>query len=181
MGCLWPLIRQIQVVFAPTIIHTLEVITISKQQLETDTEDSQSSRVPWIPGLKKPVVMFKRPDFALPTEAPQKYVLALLLFFTVFLLAGGIYNLAENPLPMGQTEGGLVPVFKLDSEQFLIESIIAGLFIALGAAGLFLVRYSTRFAYDARTSLTLLSLGIVLVIISLGGILVMYDFKMRRP
>ena len=144
---------------------------------ENDQVNDKESRTPWIPGFKKPTIDFRRPDFALPYEAPHKYIILFILFATIFILAGGIYNLTENPLPMGQTQTALVPVFRSPSEQFLIESLIAALFYGLGAGGLFMIRYSTRFAYDLRTSFTLLVLGIILTIIAAGGTVVMYDFK----
>jgi len=144
---------------------------------QPDEEAGRSSRIPWVPVFKKPSIDFRIPDIELPYEAPQKYLLAVLLFLVVFLLAGGLYNLTESPLPMGQTTSRLMPVFQSSSEQFLIESIIAGLFFALGSGGFYLVRYSTRFAYDLRTSLTLIIIGIVTVLIASGGILVLYDFK----
>ena len=134
-------------------------------------------RLPWIPGLKKPTIDFRIPDIELPYEAPYKYILAFTLFMVIFILAGGIYNLTEQPLPMGQTATQLVPVFKSSSEQFLVESLIAGLFFGIGAGGLYLIRYSTRFAYDARTSITLLILGIILTLVAAGGTMVMYDYK----
>lgn len=148
---------------------------MSKKQDERDKEDIP--RLPWIPGLRKPIIDFRFPDIELPYEAPQKYLLAIILFVVLFILAGGLYNLTEQPLPMGQTASQLVPVFKSSSEQFLIESFIAGLFFGIGAGGLYLIRYSTRFAYDARTSVTLLILGIILTLIATGGTIVMYDFK----
>ncbi|MFX0185981.1 MAG: hypothetical protein ACFE95_23085 [Candidatus Hodarchaeota archaeon] len=148
---------------------------MSKVQPERDKESS--SRLPWIPGLKKPSIDFRMPDIELPYEAPHKYILAIILFATVFILAGGIYNLTENPLPMGQTTTQLVPVFRSNSEQFLVESLIAALFFGIGAGGLYMIRYSTRFAYDVRTSITLLILGIILTIIAVVGAQVMYDFK----
>ncbi len=134
-------------------------------------------RLPWIPGLKKPTIDFRIPDIELPYEAPYKYILAFTLFMVIFILAGGIYNLTEQPLPMGQTATQLVPVFKSSSEQFLVESLIAGLFFGIGSGGLYLIRYSTRFAYDARTSITLLILGIILTLVAAGGTMVMYDYK----
>ncbi len=134
-------------------------------------------RLPWIPGLKKPTIDFRIPDIELPYEAPYKYILAFTLFLVLFILAGGIYNLTEQPLPMGQTTTQLVPDFKSTSEQFLVESLIAGLFFGIGAGGLYLIRYSTRFAYDARTSITLLILGIILTLVAAGGTMVMYDYK----
>jgi hypothetical protein len=148
---------------------------MSKKELEE--ESKISSRFPWIPGLKKPTIDFRIPDIELPYEAPHKYLLAIILLATVFILAGGIYNLTENPLPMGQTANQLVPIFRSSSEQFLVESLIAALFFGLGSGGLYMIRYSTRFAYDVRTSITLLVVGIILTIVAAGGIVSMYDFK----
>lgn len=146
---------------------------------KTQPEEKEGNlpRLPWIPGLKKPSFDFRIPDIELPYEAPHKYLLAFILILIIFLLAGGIYNLTEQPLPMGQTTTQLVPVFKSSSEQFLVESLIAGLFIGIGTGGLYLIRYSTRFAYDVRTSVTLLILGIILTLVATGGTVVMYDFK----
>lgn len=148
---------------------------MSKKELEE--ESKLPSRLPWIPGLKKPTIDFRIPDIELPYEAPQKYLLAVILLVTVFTLAGGLYNLTENPLPMGQTANQLVPIFRSSSEQFLVESLIAMLFFGLGAGGLYMIRYSTRFAYDVRTSVTLLVVGIILTIVAAGGTVAMYDFK----
>ncbi len=148
---------------------------MSKKQPERNK--GHFSRLPWIPGLKKPTIDFRVPDIELPYEAPHKYILALILIATLFILAGGLYNLTEQPLPMGQTATQLVPVFKSSSEQFLVESLIAGLFFGLGAGGLYLIRYSTRFAYDIRTSITLLILGIIITLVAAVGTAVMYDYK----
>ena len=144
---------------------------------EISQEENNKSSIPWIPGFKKPKIDFKRPNFELPYEAPHKYIIFVILLSTIFILAGGIYDIAENPLPMGQTSAALVPVFQSPSEQFLIESLIAALFFGLGTGGFFMIRYSTRFAYDARTSITLLILGITLTIVAAGGTVIMYDFK----
>ncbi|MFX0013644.1 MAG: hypothetical protein ACFFB2_10890 [Promethearchaeota archaeon] len=148
---------------------------MSKKQPERIKENPQ--RLPWIPGLKKPTIDFRIPDIELPYEAPHKYILALILVATVFILAGGLYDVTEQPLPMGQTATQLVPIFQSSSEQFLVESLIAGLFFSIGSGGLYLIRYSTRFAYDARTSITLLIMGIILTIVAIGGTIVMYDYK----
>ena len=150
---------------------------MSKKQ--TESNDNTSARLPWLPGLKKPEIAFRIPDVALPYETPHRYILAILLLATIFILAGGIYDLAENPLPMGQTSNALVPVFQSSSEQFLVESFIAALFFALGSGGLYMIRYSTRFAYDLRTSITLIIIGILLTIIAAGSITILYDYKLQ--
>lgn len=142
-----------------------------------ERDKGNNNRFPWIPNLKKPTIDFRLPNIELPYEAPHKYILALILMITLFILAGGLYDLTEQPLPMGQTQTQLVPVFKSLSEQFLVESLIAGLFFGIGSGGLYLIRYSTRFAYDVRTSITLLILGIILTLVAASGTMVMYDFK----
>ncbi len=144
---------------------------------ETERQDGKETQIPWLPVFKKPTIDFRRPSFALPYEAPHKYIIFVILLSTIFILVGGIYNLTENPLPMGQTETSLVPIFTSSSEQFLIESLIAALFFGLGAGGLFMIRHSTRFAYDAQTSITILILGIILTFIAAGGTSIMYDLK----
>jgi hypothetical protein len=148
---------------------------MSKKQPER--EKGYFPRLPWIPGLKRPTIDFRVPDIELPYEAPHKYILAFILIVTLFILAGGLYDLTEQPLPMGQTTTQLVPVFKSTSEQFLVESLIAGLFFGIGSGGLYLIHYSTRFAYDVRTSITLLILGIIITTIAAVGTIVMYDYK----
>ena len=146
-------------------------------KIQTEPKDNEKQQIPWVPGFKKPTIDFRRPNFALPYEAPHKYVILVILISTIFILVGGIYNLTENPLPMGQTESALVPIFTSTTEQFLIESLIAALFLGLGTGGLFMIRHSTRFAYDVRTSIILLVLGIILTIIAAGGTTIMYDLK----
>ncbi|MFX1249917.1 MAG: hypothetical protein ACFFBQ_21210, partial [Promethearchaeota archaeon] len=130
-------------------------------------------------GLKKPEIDFTIPRIELPYEAPHKYLLGGILGAIIFILGGGIYNLAETPLPMTQTSEEVIIIFPELNEQFLIESLIASLFIGLGAGGCYLIWYSTRFAYDTRTSMTLLIIGIIVTLIAAAGLLLMYDHKMR--
>ncbi|MHA2223950.1 MAG: hypothetical protein ACXAC8_01995 [Candidatus Hodarchaeales archaeon] len=148
---------------------------MSKKQPERVKENTP--KLPWIPGLKKPTIDFRVPDIKLPYEAPHKYLQVAIIFIIIFILAGGIYNLTEQPLPMGQSEVSLIPIFQHSSEQFLVESLIAALFLGIGAGGLYLIHYSTRFAYDIRTSITLLILGIILTLVAAVGTTVMYNFK----
>ncbi|NHJ02243.1 MAG: hypothetical protein EAX86_08910 [Candidatus Heimdallarchaeota archaeon] len=150
---------------------------MSKKQ--TESNNDVATRLPWLPGLKRPAITFRIPDVALPYETPHRYILAVLLVAIIFILAGGIYDITENPLPMGQTSTALVPIFQSASEQFLVESLIAALFFALGSGGFYMIRYSTRFAYDIRTSITLIIIGILLAIIAAGSITILYDWKLQ--
>jgi len=133
---------------------------------------------PWIGIFREPKFDFRRPSFELPHRAPQNYLLALLLLFVVFLLAGGIYDLTESPLAMGYTQDyGFMPVYLALNEQFLLESLAAGIFIAIGAAGLFLIRFATRYAYDTRYATSLLLVGCLLIGAGFLGAYLMLDAK----
>ena len=137
-----------------------------------------SRDIPWIQLFRRPKLDFRRPTFELPHRAPQNYLLAFLLLFTIFLLAGGIYNLTENPQPMGYTQQtGFLPVYTALNEQFLLESLAAGIFIAIGAAGLFLIRFATRYAYDTRYATSLLLVGCILIGAGFMGAFIMLERK----
>jgi hypothetical protein len=158
-----------------------EILAFRDEEFMSKTSQDDDSlplpKMPWISVIKRPKIDFRRPNFQISYDAPQKYLLAAILFFIVFILAGGIYNMAEGPLAMGSTETQLVPILRTISDQFLVESFIAGLLILMGAAGIFFVRYSTRFAYDMRNSLVLLTIGSVMLLSAIIGITVMYNFK----
>ena len=133
--------------------------------------------MPWISFFAKPNVDFRKPqlDFA---QNPQNMVLIILLLATVFLLASGVYNLAENPLPLGYSDQqGYVPIYTGMNNQFLVESLSAGLFFVIGAAGFFLVRYATRYAYDTRSASTIIVIGVGLLVIGIAGALIMIQIK----
>jgi hypothetical protein len=113
-------------------------------------------------------------------ERYHKYLLAAILFSTIFLLTGGIYNLTENP-PFVQPWKGVGVIYRSINEQFILESLIAALYITLGTGGVFLIHYSTRYIYDSNRSISYLILGIILTLIASWSISALYHFKMNPP
>ncbi|MHA2298066.1 MAG: hypothetical protein ACXAEU_05235 [Candidatus Hodarchaeales archaeon] len=147
-----------------------------KSQGSSDKNENEKT-IPWISFFAKPNVDFRRPQLDL-VQNPQNVLLIILLFATTFLLAGGVYNLAENPLPLGYSDQqGYIPIYSGMSNQFLVESLTAGIFFAIGAAGFFLVRYATRYAYDTRSATTIIVLGVGLLVIGILGALIMIQIK----
>lgn len=134
-------------------------------------------KIRWIPGFKKLNIDFRIPDFQLPYEAPQKYLLATMIVGFIYILAGGIYNLAENPIAMGSTQTALVPVLKTLNDQFLLESFIAAILITIGVSGFYLIRYSTKFSFDFSNSVTLLIVGSMIILVAVIGMTIMYNYK----
>lgn len=144
---------------------------------ENNENDKSGRKVPWISFFAKPDVDFRRPQFDL-TQNPQNVLLFLLVFATIFLLAGGVYNLTENPLPLGYSQQqGYVPIYTGISNQFLVESLTAGLFFGIGTAGFYLMRYATRYAYDTGSASTITVIGAGLLVIGIAGALIMLQLK----
>jgi hypothetical protein len=142
------------------------------------TIDRFIPRLPWIPFFRKPKMNFRRPKIYLPHQEPGKYILFLLIASSILLLSGILYVVSENPIPMGFTQtGSPVLVHTSQHDQFLIETIVVGIFFSVGAFGVYLVRFSTRFAYDPRYATSILILGIILIVVGLGGAQIMLDEK----
>ncbi|MHA2363144.1 MAG: hypothetical protein ACXAC7_04250 [Candidatus Hodarchaeales archaeon] len=148
----------------------------------TDKEKLSQIQLPWISFLAKPQMNFRTPKIDLPHRAPHQYIAGLLVLTSLFLLAGGIYNITENPLPLGFTQQGYMPIYTSLNDQFLIESLSALVFIGLGAAGFYLMRYPTQQKYgtDMRSATFILVMGIVLLLISLAATVIMLQIKIYR-
>ncbi|MFW9915839.1 MAG: hypothetical protein ACFFGZ_09550 [Candidatus Thorarchaeota archaeon] len=142
------------------------------------TVDRFIPRLPWIPFFRKPKMNFRRPKVYLPHQEPGKYILFIIITSSVLLLSGILYVVSENPIPMGFTQtGSPVLVHTSPHDQFLIETIVVAIFFSVGAFGIYLVRFSTRFAYDPRYATSILILGIILLLVGLAGAQIMLDEK----
>ncbi|MHA2369426.1 MAG: hypothetical protein ACXADX_11460 [Candidatus Hodarchaeales archaeon] len=143
-----------------------------------NTVDRFIPRLPWIPFFRKPKMNFRRPKIYLPHQEPGKYILFILIASSILLLSGILYVVSENPIPMGFTQtGSPVLVHTSQHDQFLIETIVVAIFFSVGAFGIYLVRFSTRFAYDPRYATSILILGIILLLVGLAGAQIMLDEK----
>lgn len=149
---------------------------------EQPTKEAPRTQLPWMPFLARPQMNFRLPKFS-PSDiirAPQKYMAGLLVLISLFLLAGGIYDLAESPLPLGFTDAGYQPIFTGLNNQFLIESLSAIIFIGLGAAGFYLMRFPAdqHYGTNARSSTFILVLGALLLLIGVMATFMMLQVKL---
>ena len=154
---------------------------MSEHNLSNDDtkEDSKpKSSLPWIPLVKLPKMDFRRPKLQMPHNAPNQYIALILVVFASYLLAGGIYNLAEqNVLPLGFTQSGYQPIYPGLNDQFLVESFSILIFILLGTAGIYLLRQTTIAAQEGRPASFMLIIGITLLIISVISAILMIQQK----
>lgn len=87
---------------------------------------------------------------------------------TVFLLAGGVYDLLEKPVSLlpRSSQGGWTFIYPSGiGEQTLNESILSALLYLIGLGGLYMLFRSTRFAYRPRNAYILLMVGFVTTIL----------------
>ncbi len=135
--------------------------------------------LPWIPGFHRPSFQFKRPTIRITTEMPENYILIGLLILVFFLIGGGVYDLLERPPPMGIGQfQAPQPLYPELSRQFLLESLIATSFFAIGALGFVLLHWSMRYAYDTSYATSLMFLGFVMILIGFVGAQVMINAKL---
>ncbi|MEM2901519.1 MAG: hypothetical protein QXO32_02140 [Candidatus Bathyarchaeia archaeon] len=105
---------------------------------------------------------------------PSRYVdtmlkifFGLVLVFSAFMAAGGIYNLMEEPLALLPRGGGWTFIYRGNIHiQTLNESIVAGIVYVLGISGLYMMFRSTKYAYRPRQAYILLLIGAVITLLS---------------
>jgi len=102
------------------------------------------------------------------TAKPSIFVVAILVVaFSVFLLAGGIYDILEQPLaviPFGRRVLFFYP-YTLQA-QAVIESFGVMIIYTMGVAGILLMYQSTKYAYKPRQAFMMLLSGVVLILIA---------------
>ncbi|MFX1533723.1 MAG: hypothetical protein ACFFDI_05765 [Promethearchaeota archaeon] len=136
-------------------------------------------KLPWPDSLlRKPRMNLEMPSLDLAYRSPGRYILGILLLATLFIMAGGLYDITEIPIAFGSNSYGQpLLISPSQNSQFLIESIVAAIFFALGTAGIYLIK-STVDNEDSRTTTITLSLGIVLILIGIAGGILMLQQKL---
>jgi len=90
-----------------------------------------------------------------------------MIVFSVFILAGGIFDILEKPLALLPKGSGWTFLYSGSIHiQTLNESILAGLLYFLGVLGLYLLLRSTRLVYNPRQAYLMLILGLMVTLIA---------------
>ena len=153
---------------------------MAQNEASIEEENDNSLELPWSNFLSRPQMSFRKPKITLPHKAPHQYIMSILVFFTLFLLAGGIYDLAQAPIPVGFTSSGYTPIYPSLNAQFLVESLSTLIFIGLGSAGFFLLKYplEENKSSDVRSASFIQGIGIVLIFIAIFSTYVMLQMKL---
>ena len=136
-------------------------------------------KLPWlIPGIRRPNFRLYRIKIGYPTELPANFALYIILLGVLFIYSGGMYDLVEKPISIGSDQYGEPSLISQSLDrQFMLEGIVAAIFMFFGALGLYLMDYATGDPHNVRSASTLQALGIVISFISFLTLILMLEIK----
>lgn len=132
-----------------------------------------------IPGVKRPNFVFNKVSIGIPTSIPSNLIFALVFISILYVYIGGVFDLVEDPHAFGATENQQVRIFYPSQDrQFLLEGIVAGLVMMMGALGLYLIYQATKDPHDTSRATTYQTFGIILIVIAYFALQMMYSCKL---
>ena len=131
--------------------------------------------LPFLTVVRRPDYQLRNKRFKLPRTVPTSLIIAMLFTGVLFIYIGGFYDFAEdNVLPFGSDRNNEPVVIAPGMhDQFIFEGMAAGFLMFIGSGGIFLIYYSTRFAYSPKHAAIFLLLGIAIVFLALAPIMLM--------
>jgi hypothetical protein len=100
---------------------------------------------------------------------PKNYISLAVIFFCLFILGGGIYNILEEPASMLGLPSGPSSLHPYLNEQTSTEGWIVMLINGFIILGFYMTYRSTQIAYNRTSANRWLIGGIALIILGFGG------------
>ena len=126
-------------------------------------------KVKWIfPGLRQPSFYLPKIEPTIPTTVSPKVIYTLVYVSVFYIFIGGVYDLIQSPIAIGADRSGnpvLVYTGALE-RQFLIEGIVAGILMFIGALGLYLLKEAPSNPHDTDRANMYFALGFASIIIA---------------
>ncbi|MFX0068649.1 MAG: hypothetical protein ACFFC5_01285 [Promethearchaeota archaeon] len=129
----------------------------------------------WPRFIRKPKLRLKRPMLKLPKAPSPTVWYVICIAVVLFIFAGGLYNIVNQPLPFGQDPNTgepmiiLRPPYGTLSDQFVLEGMIGGILAFVGFLGFVIIYESTKHVYNPSYALMLLIAGIAMVVLAYVG------------
>ena len=102
-------------------------------------------------------------------QIPKKYISLAVVFFCLFIIGGGVYNILEEPRAMLGLQSGFSSLHPYLNEQTSTEGWIMMLINAFTILGFYMTHRGTQVAYNRITANRWLMGGIALIILGFGG------------
>jgi len=102
------------------------------------------------------------------------WIIGLIVIFVSYM--GFVYDTIERTIPFSAQ--GFIYERNL-GDQFILEGIVAAIFLFLGALGLFFLYMGTRYLYVRNRALFYFGLGMTFIIISV--VIIYWMFTLKLP
>ena len=142
-------------------------------------------RTPWVFGktFRKPKILFpdlKKPRMGIPL--PGKSIAVIGVYIILFLLQTGIVYLIFREVPALGTNQDGSPMFLYPdlNESFIIEGIVASIFIFMCSIGFVLLYQASKFVYNKSVAVRYLVVGILLILASFIALQAMITIKLDQ-
>ena len=141
-------------------------------------------KTPWIFGsmFRKPKILFpdlKKIRMGIPL--PGKSIAVIGVYIILFLLQTGIVYLVFREVPaLGSNPSDGSPLFLYPdiNESFIIEAVVASIFIFMCSIGFVLLYQASKFVYNKSVAIRYLAVGILLIIASILTLQAMITIKL---
>ena len=100
------------------------------------------------------------------TKPSNLLIPTLAIALAVFLFAGGVYDVIQRPLAAVYYNNQFLFLNPYLTEQFVSDSILAGIIYLLGVIGLITVYQSTKYVYKPRQAYMMLLIGLTLALMA---------------
>ena len=140
-------------------------------------------KTPWVFGntFRKPKILFPKLKITrMGIPLPGKSLAVIGVYIILFLLQTGIVYLVFREVPaMGSNSDGS-PMFLYPNinEAFIIESIVASIFIFMCSIGFILLYQASKFVYNKSVAVRYLAVGILLILASFITLQAMITIKL---
>jgi hypothetical protein len=94
------------------------------------------------------------------------FIPMLVVAVAIFLFAGGVYDLIQKPVTAVYYNNQFLFLNPYLSDQFVSDSVVAGIIYTLGVIGLIVTYQSTRYIYKPRQAYLMLLLGFALLFLA---------------
>jgi hypothetical protein len=114
---------------------------------------------------------FKGRNFDIPTPS-RNILLGVIYVFLFWLMMGGVYLMIPNssghlPIALGADQSGTpIWIYPSITDAFVIESIVAGSVIFIGAVGFIILYQSTKHIYNTRYARILITIGFIMATVT---------------
>jgi hypothetical protein len=141
-------------------------------------------KTPWIFGktLRKPKLLFPRLKTSrMDIPLPGRSIAVIGIYIVLFLLQTGIvYLIFREPPALGSNPDTGAPLFLYPdiNESFIIEGIVASIFVFLCSIGFIFLYQASKFVYNKNIAIRYLVVGIILILAAFGTLQAMVTIKL---